>query len=292
MRPLVPSVRLALASVLTFVLVATTTSATTAATDDAFAPAPHGHANVQVRDPFVLASFNVLGAGHTPPRSGWASGVTRMKWAVQKLREHSVDVVGFQEFEPRQKEAFLAEVDNSWGVYSGSKITRDSLAWDKSEFMFVKGETILIPYFYGKLKPMPIVLLESRLSGQRMYFTNFHLPASSKRRGSHERQRDRGTRKHIVMAHGLRNEGVPVFITGDMNEGAEYFCKLTRNGDMHASNGGSNTGGVCRPPRKPNRTRIDWIFGSTGVEFDDYVADESTRSSGISDHPVVVARVH
>jgi endonuclease/exonuclease/phosphatase family metal-dependent hydrolase len=85
---------------------------------------------------------------------------------------------------------------------------------------------------------------------------------------------------------------VPVFITGDMNEREEYFCAMTRNGDMHAANGGSNTGGECRPPRLPNRTRIDWILGSGGAEFSDYVADESMQSSMISDHPLVVARVH
>jgi len=271
---------------------ASATATTTVSTVDAFAPAPHGHVDVPVRDPFVLASFNVLGYAHTPPGSGYQDGETRMRRALEALRSYSVDVVGFQEFEPRQKAVFLDEVNNSWGVFSGSDITRDSIAWNKREFEFVSGEAIMIPYFDGKLKPMPVVLLRSQATGQKMYFANFHLPASSRRRGSMEGARDRGTSKQIELAHRLRNQRVPVFITGDMNETEEYFCKMTRNGDMHAANGGSNTGGDCRPPRLPNRTRIDWILGSGGAEFSDYVADESMQSSMISDHPLVVARVH
>ena len=270
----------------------TTATVSTLSTVDAFAPAPHGHLDVPIRDSFVLATFNVLGYAHTPPGSGYEDGVTRMKRAVEALRGYNVDVVGFQEFEPRQKAVFLHKVNNSWGVFSGSDITRDSIAWNKRKFDFVRGHAILIPYFYGKPKPMPVVLLRSRATGQKMYFANFHLPASSPRRGSMERARDRGTHKQIKLAHRLRNKDVPVFITGDMNELEEYFCKMTRNGDMHASNGGSNTRRDCRPPRLPNRTRIDWIMGATGAEFSDYVADESMRTNKISDHPLVVARVY
>jgi len=268
-----------------------TATAVTVSTVDAFAPTPHEHLDVPVSDPFVLASFNVLGYAHTPPGSGYQDGETRMRLAVEALRSYNVDVVGFQEFEPRQKAVFLDEVNNSWGVFSGSDITRDSIAWNNSEFEFVSGETIMIPYFYGKLKPMPVVLLRSQVTGQEMYFANFHLPADSRTRGSLEEARDRGTRLQIDLAHRLRNQGVPVFITGDMNEREEYFCKMTRNGDMHASNGGSNTGGDCQPPTRPNQTRIDWIMGSTDADFSGYVADTSMQSLKISDHPLIVARV-
>ena len=47
------------------------TATTTVSTVDAFAPAPHGHVDVPVRDPFVLASFDVLGYAHTPFGSGY-----------------------------------------------------------------------------------------------------------------------------------------------------------------------------------------------------------------------------
>jgi endonuclease/exonuclease/phosphatase family metal-dependent hydrolase len=291
MRRFIPAA-LALLLGASLTLTSATVTAAAVSTVDAFAPAPQGHVNVPVRDPFVLASFNVLGYAHTPPGSGYQDGETRMRRAVKALRSYNVDVVGFQEFEPRQKAAFLDAVNNSWGVFSGSNITRDSIAWNESKFEFVSGETIMIPYFYGELKPMPVVLLRALSTGQEMYFANFHLPASSPARGDMERARDRGTHKQIELAHQLRELNAPVFITGDMNELEEYFCKMTRNGDMHASNGGSNIDGVCHPPRLPNRTRIDWIMGSKGAEFSGYVADESMRSRKISDHALIIARVH
>ena len=293
MRRPTRTLRLAAAFLVGTGLVLVTTPANTAGTttEDAFAPAPHGHVNVEMRDPFVIASYNVLGYAHTPPGSGYEDGRVRMRAAVRKLLGHGVDVVGLQEFERPQKEVFLEEVNNTWGVYSDDRITRDSIAWRKSQFQLVRGETVLIPYFYGKLKPMPLVLLRSLDSGQRFYVANFHLPANSRRTGDEEVWRDEGTRRHIKLAHRLRDEGVPVLFTGDMNEREEYFCKLTRNGDMHAANGGSHVGGVCQPPRPPNWPRIDWIFGSTGIDFSGYIADESTKTSGISDHPMIVARV-
>src|SRR4051812_36962553 len=45
---------------------------------------------------FTLSSFNVLGSSHTPPGGKYADGPTRMKWAVQLLNTHNVDVAGGQ----------------------------------------------------------------------------------------------------------------------------------------------------------------------------------------------------
>jgi len=256
----------------------------------------HEQANVAVQAPFTLATFNVLGHSHTAPggnKSGFESGTTRIRLAVEALNGHDVDVVGFQEFEEIQRDAFLDEVRGAWGVWhEDDRNVRNSIAWRKSTFDFVRGETILIPYFLGALREMPYVLLEHKASGQQMWFANFHLPANSGRPGNEEAYRDQGTQKHIDLAHELRNTGQAVFFTGDMNEKEEYFCTFTANGDMHASNGGSNDGGRCLPPQRPNRTRIDWIFGSQGAQFSDYFVDESALVQRISDHPLVLARVY
>ncbi len=253
----------------------------------------YNHRNVAVQDTFTLATFNVLGDSHTEPggsKAAYADGPTRMRWAIRAMNRQGVQVVGFQEFQPRQKTVFLRRVGNLWDVWSGSKITDNSIAWRTDLFEFVRGETILIPYFHGTLRPMPIVLLRSKDTGQQMYFANFHNPANTSRPGDEEVWRDEATRKQIDMVHRLRNDGVAVFVTGDMNEREEYFCKFTANHEMHAANGGSNTD-KCLPPQRPDRTRIDWIFGSTGTEFTDYRADESPLVQRTTDHPLVVARV-
>ena len=39
------------------------------------------------------------------------------------------------------------------------------------------GRTIDIPYFHGRAKPMPYVLLRHRATGRRVWFANFHNPA-------------------------------------------------------------------------------------------------------------------
>ena len=68
-----------------------------------------------------VASFNLLGAGHTSPRGnkagrGWASGTQRMKWAVQLIQNYKLDVVGLQEFESPQYSEFMRLVGDQFGV--------------------------------------------------------------------------------------------------------------------------------------------------------------------------------
>ncbi len=261
----------------------------------ATADTAHNHRNVPVRgDAFTLATFNVLGHSHTARggnKRGYAGSATRMRYAVKAMRNHGVEVVGFQELEEQQKRSFRSHVERRWGIWSGSNKTRNSIAWRKGKFEFVSGDTIMIPYFHGTLRPMPVVLLRSKVTGQKMYFANFHNPANTSRPGNEEKWRDEATRKQIRLAHELRTRGRAVFVIGDMNEREEYFCKFTRNGDMRAANGGSN-GATCRPPRPPNWSRIDWIFGSRGVDFSDYRAVESRMVNRATDHPLVVSRVH
>lgn len=241
---------------------------------------------------FRLSSFNILGFGHTKPggnRKGWADGRTRMRWQIELLDERDIDLVGFQEFQPEQFETFTAEVGDAWGVYPGDKLARaamhNSIAWRKDTWRLVKPGFIPIPYFDGVRIRMPVILLRHVVTGQEAWFGNFHNPANA--RGDAERWRDEATRLQIALANRLRNEtGLPVFITGDMNEKAEYFCKMTRGAPMIAANGGSNGSGGCRPP---SPIHVDWIFGPVETSFSGYVADRSEMVRKSSDHPMVIA---
>ena len=81
--------------------------------------------------------------------------------------------------------------------------------------------------------------------------------------------------------------GLPVFITGDMNERDSYFCRMTSGAPMVAARGGSHNGG-CRPG---NPRAVDWIFGSQGVAFSGYAEDRSHLVDITTDHPVVSTSV-
>jgi len=92
---------------------------------------------------FTMASFNLLGSSHSKhgdsaPRFG--TGTSRLNGALQILAQHQISVVGFQEFQPDQRNAFLAAwpaiLDDAYGGLSahnyylyGSPRHRDRLFW-------------------------------------------------------------------------------------------------------------------------------------------------------------------
>lgn len=242
---------------------------------------------------FTVGTFNVLGSSHTSRGGKWpgmASGPTRIRWALGLLYARGVDVVGFQELQRDQLRTFLGASGGGWGVYPGEAAgplgIENSVAWRRAEWTALEVHTIPIPYFDGRLRPMPYVLLQHNLTGRKAWFANFHNPASNSRRGNNDGHRWRAMMLEIDLANRLWAEtGYPVFITGDMNEREVYFCNMTGRAPMVAANGGSNEG-TCSPPPYP--MPVDWVFGSDVVSFSNYTRDEIPR---ISDHPLVAAEV-
>ena len=66
----------------------------------------------------------------------------------------------------------------------------------------------------------PYVKLRSLDTGVEAWFANFHNPAETSRFHRQQRFRDRATGIEIALANRLIATGLPVFITGDMNERA------------------------------------------------------------------------
>ena len=238
---------------------------------------------------FRVSSFNVLGAAHTAPggtRPEYASGQTRMRWAMSVLRTANVSVAGLQEFEQPQHAAFQ-QAAPGWDVFPGLKRSRSSLAnsivWRSDVWQFVSGHTIDIPYFGGKPKPMPYILLRHVGTGREVWFANFHNPASV--HGPAARFRREAVSRESALANSLASNGTPVIMTGDMNDRAEFFCPMTARSQMHAANGGSR-GAPCNPPAN---MRIDWILGSADVDFSGYEVRDGVLVDRTSDHPLVVA---
>lgn len=246
---------------------------------------------------FRVSTFNLLGAGHTGPggdKPGYASGYTRMGWSVQLLREHAIDIVGFQEMRPIQHDRFMELTAKSWGIYPGDQLTNaagaNSIAWRKDTWNLIQAYTIRIPYFEGNLIRMPYLLMENRETGQRAWFANFHNPASPPKYGDGEKWRDQATVLQIGLVNRLReaDPSIPIVMTGDMNEREEYFCKMARKTSMRAANGGGITAaGVCVPPVK---MAVDWIFGSgPEVGFTGYRALRTELVQKTTDHPLVIS---
>jgi hypothetical protein len=243
----------------------------------------------------VISSFNVLGNSHTGPggtKPGYASGRSRMRSALSLLSRHGVDVVGFQELQATQLRELVRVAGGRYDVYPGlsllQKDSDNSIAWRQDRWELVSATTTQIPYFDGHPRAMPVVLLQNRATGLRAYFANFHNPASTRRFPAQQRWRTRATALEIRLVHRLAAQGHPVFLTGDMHERGEYFCRLTGSTTMMAARGGSNDG-RCRPP---GRLAIDWIFGSPGVTFSGYTEDRGRLVRRVTDHPMIVSRAH
>jgi endonuclease/exonuclease/phosphatase family metal-dependent hydrolase len=241
---------------------------------------------------FVVSTFNVLGAGHTSAggnKPQMASGEQRLGRQISMLNANGVEVVGFQEFEPSQYHSFMRRTRGAWGVYpamsKGRAAVRNSIAWRRSVWDLADYGTIPIPYFRGKIVPMPVILLTHKQTKRQVWLINVHNPASSSRRGNNERWRDEATRRQVAKVRSLRARApqVPVILMGDFNERQEVYCKVTARGDIDAANPGGDRPG-CAPPALMG---IDWIFGTRDIGFSAY---RRQSAGGASDHPMIVSR--
>jgi endonuclease/exonuclease/phosphatase family metal-dependent hydrolase len=242
---------------------------------------------------FVLASYNVLGHSHTTPRGtrpSWAAGTTRIRWVIRLLRRHRVDVVGLQELQ-RPQWRVLRRHAPEYRVFPGAGGPRDTdnaIAWRHTQWRLVRAGSVPIPYFHGRIKQMPVLLLRHRPTGRQAWFANFHNPASLPWLGSQRRWRSEALRRQVSLVRRLhRNHPYPVFVTGDMNDHHAYYCPFTRATGTTAAAGGTSTRTHCTPPR---RARIDWIFGSPGARFRDYTTVTGPLARKTSDHPLIHAR--
>lgn len=259
-------------------------------------PGQRAHAGLEpvtLPTEFRVSTFNVLGDSHTAPggdRKGWASGTKRMGWAVQLLTEADVDVVGFQEFQVPQYDAFQTLTAGGFGVYpgldQGRRPVQNSIAWRADTWELVEAHMVQIPYFQGNLQPMPYVLLRNIASGRQVWFVNVHNPAD--KFGNAKRWRRQATQIESDLSTQLHADGTPVVLTGDMNDREPAFCALTASSPLHAANGGSTATG-CTPPVQP---AVDWVFGSEDINFLSYVKDQVGLVRRTTDHPFVYAAAH
>lgn len=238
----------------------------------------------------TVASFNVLGSSHTRHGARYASGVSRSGGVARLVGQHDVEVAGFQEMQPDQLRAFLDRTSGRYDVYPGFALrdldTENSLAWDRTEWEALTRRTVAIPYFDGNRRPMPVVKLRNLRTGMTAWFVNVHNPATNASHPGQDGWRRKAIRLEVALVRRLSRSGLPVFLTGDMNEREKVFCPVTGGAPMQAARGGSNEGGHCRAadPRY-----VDWVFGHRKVAFHRYRELRGPLVRRTSDHPLVLS---
>lgn len=236
---------------------------------------------------FTVASFNVLGHSHTVRggnKPGYDSSSKRMRWTVRLLRRHRIDVVGLQEFQRPQKKVFKRLTRSSWSMWHPHRDPVNAIAWRSKKWHLVEARTLTVPYFYGRPKKMPVIRLRSRPSGRDVWFINVHNPADTRGPAGHLRRI--GMDREVDLAHRLARTGVPVVLTGDMNERTGAHGAFTRDGTLRAATSASLGPGGSTPPD----TGVDWIFATGTIDFASWMLDRAPQVARASDHPLAVAR--
>lgn len=228
-----------------------------------------------------IGSFNVLGSQHTAPggdRRRFPPASTRSVGAANLMAKHGVDIVGTQELQDDQLRAIQSRTGMEaypglgWGVAE----TDNSILYDGDRFEFVEGSRFTIP-FMGRPRPQPILKLRERATGREFYVVNTHLSAGG---GRYLTERRSGMGTLVNLMGELKATGLPVLLTGDMNDREEFYCRVVSPAGMVAPNGGSYASG-CQPP--PSPLPVDWVVGS-GVSWSGYWRDTTPVTNRISDH--------
>ncbi|MFP5502030.1 MAG: endonuclease/exonuclease/phosphatase family protein, partial [Candidatus Sericytochromatia bacterium] len=237
---------------------------------------------------FVVSSFNVLGSSHTVGgKGGYASGVARIRQVADLIRAKGVDVVGFQEFASDQAREFKRVAGGEFGTFPGPSKrhlgSHNTIAWRKDTWKLVESYTVDMPSHKGRMQPSPVVRLKNKHTGQEVYFTNFH-NASGFHINQQQHWRDQATTQQVALINKLKRSGLPVIVTGDMNEKANYHRRLTNEAGMDAAN-------ELKNGSLPRALYVDWIFGSQDVTFKGYHRERKSVLQKISDHGMLVSKV-
>jgi endonuclease/exonuclease/phosphatase family metal-dependent hydrolase len=92
----------------------------------------------------------------------------------------------------------------------------------------------------------------------------------------------------VNVVNSLQATGLPVLVTGDMNDREAFYCHVAPQAGLVSASGGSYSSG-CSPPPEP--VAVDWVLGS-GVTWSGYWRDTTPVTRRISDHFMVSATAH
>jgi endonuclease/exonuclease/phosphatase family metal-dependent hydrolase len=230
---------------------------------------------------FGIGTLNWRGASHYKknPHPGEQPYSTRVPNMVAKINASGASIIGFQEFEPPQAQAFLDATHGQWalarGRVHGHADARDAIAYQPSAWTVAETRYVQINYG-GTPEDIPLVRFSSTTGIGDVWVLNTHNPAdvvngSNALRDSAVRAEAKALRQQQAS-----DPATPLFLTGDMNDKARFkqlFLSLAP---------GWSTA-------NPTAKQIDWIMGSPGVTFTGTVVDRSTNDNAhaYTDHPFV-----
>jgi endonuclease/exonuclease/phosphatase family metal-dependent hydrolase len=238
---------------------------------------------------FTLGTFNVLGSQHstaTGDHARYPAASVRSAGAAALMRRHGVDVVGTQELKPDQlNEITRLTGMKAWPGYAfGSRDTDNSILYDPSKFAFVSGTSFPVK-FMNAVRPQTVLLLKELSTGREVYFVNVHVSAVTAPR--YQASHVAGHYATAAEINKLKATGIPVFLTGDMNDRSAFYCRVVPLTHLVAAVGGNVDGG-CHPAP---HLAVDWVLGSAPTTFTNYWEDRSPIGR-ISDHFFVSATAH
>lgn len=231
---------------------------------------------------FKIATFNVLASQHTEPggqRAGWPGAGYRSAETVGFIKRHGVEVAGLQEVKSGQ----LAAITGGTGfkAWPGGGDPDNSVIWDPKKFDLVSTDQFSV-YFMSRNRPQTVVRLRHKESRREFYLINMH--PSAGHGGKYASSRNAAFGTLVSYVNNLKSERVPIFVTGDMNDRGNFYCRVIPPTGLVAAQGG---GGTCGSA--PRMRPVDWITGYGNVSFTNYVDDFSSESKRVSDHPFVSA---
>ena len=235
----------------------------------------------------TIGTLNVLGSQHTGPHGddhrGWPSASWRTPRQAAYIKSHGVDVVGLQEAQPDQLNGLIADTGFKAfpGYQFGAQDTDNSILYDPSKFEFVSGTSFKIVFMHGP-RPQTVLKLRDKATGREMYFVNMHTSAGHD--PGHTRTRHAGMATAVNYINALKKQGLPVFLTGDMNDRAPFESRVLGPADLSAP--------IFGPWHQRiygrNWLAVDWIAGTKDVQWSDYWVEILQRRK-ISDHYFITA---
>lgn len=241
---------------------------------------------------FRLASFNVLGNGHSRPYAHddrFGPSRMRSEWAAQALITGGIGVAGLQEPTAGQLQGILTAARGRYAAYpepsEGDLAVESAIVWDTRRFAATRKTTIRTQFIARKLK-RPVVRLRDKRTGRQFWVMSVHNAP-----WNYQKKRNQATKVQLEKIQKLEKKGLPVFYVGDFNEKKTILCKVLRRTGLVSPYGGRLTKqNKCVPPNK--RMRVDWIFGSGTARYSGFSYSRPPLVRLSTDHWVPVVDVH
>lgn len=254
---------------------------------------------------FRVGSFNLLGGLHTNSTgpgghdsSSFPDYCTRMAVEVNTVQTLDLDIVGFQEFQTRAQVNTFRALAPAYDLWPGHADTSDfdgtGIAWNRTRWALVPGTAFTYQAVGQDVAhpdstvDKPALMLESLQTGKRVWVLDTHHPAPYDHGGMGTALRTSNTETEAALISQMRakDPGVPVVLLGDMNQRADFFCRLASRTPMISPMGGTVSGGGCVPPAYHE---LDWIMSTPDLAWSGFSLETGPQSQRATDHPVPVA---